>query len=178
VSGPPSALGDPPTAEQANAFGPEYGIQSRHTWLPLQSDERQLIDVRKARFLWRVSVFGNVSVRIAYGTKGTRQILQLWAPVVIALPGQVEVFARPLTADGAEALVTLTQATGGARSIARQAVSGPAALDSAAVSYTALSDSVLNVAGVLAIPVPALSTIPLVAGSTLSSGDGFQEFEP
>jgi hypothetical protein len=74
--------------------------------------------------------------------------------------------------------VTLTQATAGARSILRRFISGPAAFELDAVAFTALAASVVSVSGVGAIAVPALSTVPLVAGATLTSGSGFQEFEP
>lgn len=184
VSGPPSALASPPTFQQANAVGPEYGTQSQQEWAHGDNKEKTLIDVVKAPHLWRLSVFGPVLVTLVYGTKSTRQITQLQAPVVLEIPGQMVVTATPSDLNHSGTVVcrvTLTQAMASHRAQARKladATAGAVTLDEAAVSYTALTASTLTIAGVAGVSVAALSTVPLVAGAVLTAGKGFQEFEP
>ena len=181
---------DPPTTSgpaQQQPFGYQgnsgviYGTQQRAVWHAGENDERQVLDITKAQALWRVSLFGPFSVTIQYGTQGTHQILSLLAPVVMTFPGQVTITAKPLSAEGERVcVVTLTQATAGARSIARKlanAGAGPAVtLDPDAVDFFALNACTLTISGV-AVAVPALSVVPLVSGSVLNTGAGFQEFE-
>jgi hypothetical protein len=173
VSGMP-ALPPPPGA--LGNTGPEYGIQSFRVWQAGEEDARDIVDVTKATFLWRLSVFGNVYVSLYYGTKGNLQLLDLQAPLVIEVPGQLRAIARPRDDQGAECTLTLTQASGGARSQARKFTSTVGALDPHAVAFTALVASVLTISGVVTA-VPALATVPLVSGAVLGSGSGFQEFE-
>jgi hypothetical protein len=49
-------------------------------------------------------------------------------------------------------------------------------LDPGAVDFFALTASTLTISGA-AVVVPALQIVPLVSGSTLDTGSGFQEFE-
>jgi hypothetical protein len=177
-------LANPPNLAQANNAGPEYGIQGQYTWVVGDNKPQQPIDVPKADFLWRISVFGAVLVSIRYGTKSTREILLLQAPVVLALPGQLTVTvtpADPLHAAPVTCRVTLTQATGAPRAQARKladAGGGAVTLDDGAVSFTALTASTLTIAGVAGVAVAATASVPLVAGAVLTAGKGFQEFEP
>lgn len=168
----------PPGAPVGN-MGPQYGTQQSATWAAGDVVPRQLVDVRKAGLLWRVSIFGPVLVTISYGTSKNRPIVDLQAPVVMTIPGQFTATATPLTDEGAKAVVTLTEASAGALSQARKvAVRGAAdvALDEGAVRYFALTASTLTISGVATV-VPALGSVPLVAGSVLTAGSGFQEFE-
>ncbi len=177
VSGP----AQPSPGGVHNHTGPTYGTQQLAVWQAGDVGERQLCDTsQKAAMLWRFSCFGRVDVRIDYGTLATRKILTIRAPVVLTIPGQFTATATPINGEGTEARITLTQATGGAHSIARQFVNagaGPAvALSDDAVDFVALVASTLTISGI-AVAVPALSTVPLVVGSTLNTGSGFQEFE-
>ena len=177
VSGP----AQPSPGGVTNSTGPIYGTQQRPVWPPGDVGQRQICDTsQKAPMLWRFSCFGRVDVVIDYGTLGTRRILTLRCPVVLTIPGQFTATATPIDDLGADATVTLTQATGGARSIARQFVNagaGPAvALSNDAVDFVAVVNSTLTIGGV-AVAVPALSSVPLIVGSTLNTGSGFQEFE-
>jgi len=52
----------------------------------------------------------------------------------------------------------------------------PVALDEDAVAFIPLTAATLTVSGV-AVSVSALQVVPLVAGSVLNSGSGFEEFE-
>jgi hypothetical protein len=177
--GPPGwpAVAPPPPA--LDNTGKVYGIQARHTWTAGQTDERQVIDIPRGEFLWRISIFGRVRVRVDYGTKANRHLLNLLAPVVMGIPGQCTVRAVPLDSEGAEVDATLTLATGTAQAQARNVVDAtlaavPFELD--AVRFVALSASTASISGLL-VAVPALATVPLVAGSVLLTGSGFQEFE-
>lgn len=170
----------PPPAAALNANGPSYGIQSRREWAAGEVDERDVVDTIKGASLWRFSAFGNVTISIIYGTETSRQFLSLQAPVVMTIPGQFSARAKPRGEEGASCTIALTQATAGARAHARKLIVGPGggglAFDDDAVTYTALTASTLTISGV-ATAVPALSTVPLVTGSVLITGSGFQEFE-
>jgi hypothetical protein len=168
----------PPGAPVGN-MGPQYGIQQSAKWAAGDVVPRQLIDVTKANALWRFSIFGSVLVTVSYGSSKARPIADLLAPVVMTIPGQFTATVRPLNAEGATAVVTLTEATAGAISQARKVVvrgGADVALDEGAVRYFALTASTLTISGVAAV-VPANSSVPLVAGSVLTAGSGFQEFE-
>lgn len=157
-----------------------YGTQQFAIWKPGDVGSRQVCDAMKPEALWRFSAFGPVRITIDYGTQGSRKLLSLQAPVVLTIPGQFTATATPLNGTGERVCaVTLTQATAGARAIARNFVDaggGAVALDQGAVDYWALTASTLTISGA-AVAVPALSIVPLVSGSVLNTGSGFQEFE-
>lgn len=159
--------------------GTIYGTQQRATWKAGDRRPRQVCDALKPQALWRLSIFGRVDVTIAYGTQANRAIELVRAPVVLTIPGQFTATAAPIDGDGATCVVSLTQATAGARSVARKladAGGGAVALDEGAIDFWALTASTLTISGV-AVAVPALAIVPLVAGSVLLTGSGFQEFE-
>lgn len=175
---PPVSGHSRPQAEVGNT-GVIYGTQQRAIWAPGQSEEREVCNALKPGALWRLSVFGRVTVRIGYGTQATRSIALVQAPVVLSIPGQFTAYAKPLNDQGAECQVTLTQATAGARAIARRFVTaalGAVDLDDDAVDFWALVASTLTISG-QAVAVPALAIVPLVSGAVLNTGAGFQEFE-
>jgi hypothetical protein len=174
VSGYPA---QPPPLGSVGNTGGVYGTQSSKVWAPGDVTPIQVCDVLKATALWRFSAFGRVRIHISYGTRANRQLIALQAPVVITLPGQFTATATPIDDQGAECRVTLTQATAGARSQARKLATGPENLADDAIDFVALNACTLTIAGV-AVAVPALGVVPLVAGSVLNSGNGFQEFEP
>lgn len=175
VSRPPF---DPPPG--VGNTGYIYGTQQAAVWQPGEVDARQVCDVMKAGALWRFSAFGRVVLTVNFGTQGNRALIALAAPLVLSVPGQLTVTATPVDDAGASCVVTLTQATAGARSIARRFIdagAGPAlALDDDAVDFFALTASTLTISGA-AVVVPALAIVPLVSGSVLNTGSGFQEFE-
>jgi len=174
VSGMPA---QPPPQRAVGNTGVIYGTQQSTIWQPGKTDARQVCDAMKPAAMWRFSAFGRCTITIDYGTQGNRKIFALRAPVVITLPGQFTATATPIDDQGAECRVTLTQATAGARSQARNLATGPVALSDDAVDFFALDACSLTIAGVV-VAVPALQIVPLVAGSVLTSGSGFQEFEP
>ncbi len=168
-----------PRGAPVGNMGPQYGTQQSATWAPGDIKPRDLIDTLKAESLWRFSIFGAVLVNISYGTSKNHPIVDLMAPVVMTIPGQFVATVRPRSDAGAVAVVTLTEATAGAISQARKVVvrgGADVALDEGAVRYFALTASTLTIGGVAAV-VPANVSVPLVAGSVLTAGSGFQEFE-
>jgi hypothetical protein len=173
----------PANAPHSGSVGEAHGLQSKRIWVAGAVDERQIIDAVRALSLWRVSVFGDVLVRVDYGTgmKGGN-FVALRTPLVMTIPGQAQLYAQPRDPEhtGVICKVTITPATAGARSQARKVLNagaGPAlAFDDDAVSFFALTASALTISG-LAVAVPALSAVPLVQGSVLNTGSGFQEFE-
>lgn len=188
---PPQTFADPvPVAQPAwpqpgntrgvvGNSGPQYGTQQSHVWRNGETNAVQVLDTIRAEALWRISVFGRVLVTILYGTSKARSITDLQAPVVITVPGQALVTVRPRDDQGTSCIVTLTKATAGALANARKFIddsAGSLAFDEGAVRFYALEASSLLVAG-LAVAVPAFTSVPLVAGSGLVSGSGFQEFE-
>lgn len=160
--------------------GPIYGTQRSKTWQPGERNTpAAMLDLLKTEYLWRISVFGNVLVSVTYGTQATRQIALLRTPLIMTLPGQVTVTVQALDQTGTECTATATMASAGARAIARQLISadaGAVAVNEDAVDFFALVNSTLNVSSV-AVVVPALSVVPLVAGSVLTSGSGLVEYE-
>lgn len=159
-----------------------YGTQSRRRWAVGENEPQQVIDALRSVSLWRVSVFGPVLVNVEYGTAMRRVFSSLRAPLVMTIPGQAQLYAWPVNAehDGVvECTVTLTPATAGEPAQARKIIDSggidtPFDLD--AVRFVAFVDSTLNISGVV-VAVPALSSVPLVAGALLTIGRGFQEFE-
>lgn len=184
LPGPPnvSMPGQPrPPGAPVGNMGVDYGIQRFGQWAAGNVVPLQLIDVTRADALWRVSAFGPVSLTLGYGTTKKREIVGLLAPLVITVPGQLELTAKPTDPDhaGVICIVTLTQATAGAISNARKFVDdsgGAVTLDAGAVRFVALEATVLSIGGV-AVNLTASQFVPLVVGSSLTSGSGFQEFE-
>lgn len=168
-----------PAGAPVGNMGADYGIQVFGIWAPGDVVPKDLIDVTRADALWRISAFGNVTLTLGYGTTRKRSIVAMQAPLVMTVPGQLTLIATPRDDLGTSCTVTLTEATAGAVSNARKFVARGAtnvALDDGAVRYFALTASTLTISGA-AVVVPALSFVPLVAGSVLTSGSGFQEFE-
>lgn len=175
VSGRPAA---PPPQEAVGNTGKVYGTQARVVWKPGEVDPRGVCDSVKAVSLWRFSAFGRVTITISYGTQGTREIAALRTPLVLTIPGQFTATATPIDDRGTVCVVSLTPTTAGGHSIARRLVTAvtPTSLDDDAVAFTALAAANLTVAGV-PLSASALQVVPLVAGSVLNSGTGFEEFE-
>lgn len=163
--------------------GPIYGLQARHAWPTSSTGPRQVVaECLRAHSLWRVVAKGrSVKLSLTYGTNANLQINDLLSPLVIYVPGQFALYAEPEGINGQtpEVVCSVTPVTNAGIAHARRIVAGgPLALNPAATRYFALTDSVVSIHGGTANgPVPALSSIPLVAGSSLTSGTGYEEFE-
>jgi hypothetical protein len=152
-----------------------YGSQSVRTWTAADVEPKDLLDAMRSEFLWRVSVQGeNLVLQLVYGTQATIRLDALRLPFVGFVPGQAQLLASKLDpAQPANARVTLTAATGGLSTV--RAVAGVGALPTNAASYTALTASTLTVAGFAGIAVAVGATLPLVAPSIVTVGDGILE---
>lgn len=167
--------------------GPDQALQSKETWLPGQTDERPILSATKNGLMpWRVTVLGkNIEIRISYGTSSNFTISGLRPPVRVTLPGSCDVYAKPLVHEGvlaAEAGVSAIQVTSGCcDSECRKKISGAQVIEDQAVRFVALEDSVVRVGpfdDFISVSLTTLQEVSLIAGSALTSGGGFLEFEP
>lgn len=170
------------TPHGSGNVGEKYGTQSRGSWATNDDQEKPIVDALRSVSLWRVSVLGPVLLRISYGTSSFREFVDIETPMVGSFPGQVTIYARPAEVDRdepVECTVTLTPATAALSQIRKIHVAGGIAnpFDDGAIRFTALTASTLNISGNV-VAVPALSSVPLVSGATLTLGTGYQEFEP
>lgn len=171
---PPPNLPVPPSVPA----GYVYGTQSKQVWNPGERDTRPMCDLQRASHSWRVCVYGeNVRVTVRYGTLATKVIENLRTPVQITVPGQCNVEVTAV-ADGAHAEITATASTSGRLDGARQLVTGPnLALHPDATRFFATGPSTIALPSGPAVVLAALQELPLVAGSTLTAGDGYLEFD-
>jgi hypothetical protein len=170
----------------ALTLGATAGIQSKQRWTASESDERPLLSAMRAPNLWRVTIHGeNVRFRVSWGTSGNIVVAELIPPGRFVVPGAVDVYAQPLELPEplpAHAEITLTPATSGCTAVMRSLVFGNVVpFDPNAVRFTALAASVVQVGSggsALNVNLLANQSVMLVSGSTLTSGGGYQEFDP
>jgi hypothetical protein len=168
--------------------GPAAATQAKQSWLATESDDRPVLSCTKHGLMpWRVTVLGeNVTVDISYGTSSNIIMRGLLTPIRVTLPGSVDVYARPRTHEislPAHVEVTCIPVTSGCcDSECRKVVSGNAVnLDPLAVRFVALEASVVRVGPAdtaISVTLATLQEVSLVAGSALTSGGGFLEYEP
>ena len=151
-------------------LGEQYGIQSTCNWQANDNRRQALIDVLRAPNLWRVSVFGDVVLKITWGTGAGFIAENVQTPLVATFPGSVTIEATPKNpATPTEASATLTEATGAGESKFAQLIQGPANLVAQVVRVTALNACVLNVGGV-AVALNAGDLLPIISNTTVTSG--------
>lgn len=176
--------GSPAPASSAHGdhfVGTRVGYQAAEQWPAAgQREQRSLASALLAPNLWRVTVLGtNVLVTLRYGTQKAQFLRNLRTPVRVVVPGFCDVDAVPLADGDAEASCTITAVSSGlGEEDARLVISGAQAIPPNAVRYRALTASVVSIGGVVACNLTATQSIPLIAGSSLTSGDGYLEFDP
>ena len=167
--------------------GPEVALQAKQHWNPGEVDSRPLLSCTKNGLMpWRVTVLGsNVSVDISYGTSSNVILRGLRTPIRVTLPGSCDVYAQPIVHDApaaADALVTCIPVTSGCcDSECRKVITGAQAIDPYAVRFVALEASIVRVGPAddfISVTLAALQEVSLIAGSALTSGGGFLEYEP
>lgn len=130
------------------------------------------------RALTRVSVIGNVFVRVLGGS-GQANEITLRAPFVADLLGRYEIHAQPINGDVAtSARLQAVPVTAAGPQVLRQLADATlvaVALDPRATWFTALTAATLTVAGVPVVAATA-QRIPLLPTSTLATGAGVLEF--
>lgn len=156
-----------------------FGFQSRESWDVGKIDERPILScmAHPVGGSWRVTIVGDLKVKAIWGSLGTRNLVEMDAPVIATFPGKVDIFVCPRTDQGATALVTVAPAWSGEQRDFRRLVTTPQNIPDDFAIYRALTASVVTVRGI-AVNVPALATLPLVSGSVLTSGTGYLEFTP
>ncbi len=179
--------GSAPPARDAygsNDLGPQVGTQSSQVWQPHDPpDSRPVLSVMRAPHLWRVTALGtNVKLLISYGTSANKRLVDILTPCRITLPGSVDIYAQPAVigelGNAADVKVTLTPVTSGCcESECRKVVRFGDVLDVDAVRFVALENSGVTINGI-AVALTTLQSVSLIAGSVLTSGAGFLEFEP
>lgn len=170
--------------ESMGSVGYVHGLQSSEKWTGGASDSRQICDQKLSNHIWRVSVFASTWVRldIVYGTARTINIKALNPPLVLYVPGQCVVYAQPVLnnvgaiVDGFAYCTATPVNSAGAPQI-RKLVSGAQVFDDHVVKFFAFDASVVQFPGGVTVTLAAGQSTPLVAGSSLVSGDGFVEYE-
>jgi hypothetical protein len=138
----------------------------------------------RAPSLWRLTLHGeNVYFRISWGTSANHVIDNVQPPSRFSVPGSCDVYARPIDSQlPAHAECTLTPATSGSAAELRSRLVGNALpIPAEAVRFVALQASVVRVGPAAlstVVNLIALQSVLLVAGSLLTSGGGFLEYEP
>lgn len=182
----PPALPPRPWSVADNA-GVKHGLQASETWGVGEHDGRDICDQRLAHGMWRLSVFGSehILLDVQFGTSKSRQFRNLRAPLVLYVPGQLTVSARPSPTDsgfypGSEVMCTCTPVSSGHGCDARFLRTTPGALPIDAARFRALAASVVRITDVgtiVDVPLAVGAVLPLIAGSSLISGAGYVEFE-
>ncbi len=164
--------------------GVKHGLQSSELWAPGEHDSRQICDMTLAAGMWRVSVFGSqyLTLNVVFGTSKAKEIKGLRAPLRMCVAGQLAIYAAPAPSDtgafvGAHAMVTCTPVTGARDSDARMLVTAPANLSPDAARFRALTSSSVRIDNLIDVPIAVGNVLPLIAGSVLTLGTGYLEFE-
>lgn len=151
-------------------FAP-MGQQYSASWPIGDTSTKPIVTSEPNDFTWRVSVFGEVSLTIEWGTSSTNQLAGIRAPFLAAIPGRFSIRAAALDpANGASCLCTLTQGTADFEPCVRQFINAPQVLSPYAFRATALfTPTNITIAGVPVV-LNAGDSIPLVARSQLTAG--------
>ncbi|HXC23121.1 MAG TPA: hypothetical protein VNU28_00935 [Solirubrobacteraceae bacterium] len=173
----------PPPSQ--GSVGYVHGIQSSESWIAGEHDSRSILDMLLSKHVWRVSVFASQWVRLdfVYGTKRTIKLTGLFAPAVFYVPGQCIVYAEPSDSGGgvfpaAFAYLTATPVNSAGTPQLRKHITGAQAISDHAVRFLALANSTVQLgSGGPAVALTLGQTLPLIAGSSLTAGDGYLEFE-
>jgi hypothetical protein len=172
-----------PSWIEGRPYNPDtLGLQAREEWAAGETEGRPVVDAQlNTSGAWRVSIVGDVVLSAKWGSKGTKHLTNMDAPLMGVFPGQVSITAAPRTSDGASCIVTLAPAWTGYLTDFRRFIvhpgGAPTPLEPVWSHYQALTASVIDVRGT-AVAVPALSRMPLVSGSSHVSGAGYLEYTP
>ena len=177
----PPAL--PPPSQ--GSVGYVHGLQSSETWQAGEHDSRSILDMVLSPHVWRVSVFASQWVRLdlVYGTRRTIKLVGMFAPAVFYVPGQCVVYAEPSDSGGgvfpaAFAYCSATPVNSAGTPQLRSHVTGAQPISDHAVRFFALANSTVQLgSGGPAVALTQGQTLPLIAGSSLTAGDGYLEFE-
>ena len=179
--------GSPPPSQWApgdNDLGPQAATQARQMWPAGKTDERPLLSALRAPSLWRITLHGeNVYFRVSWATSANHVVEHIQPPSRFVVPGSVDVYAVPIdSSQPAHAEVTCTPATWGSNAILRGRLAGVnQPISPEAARFVAMTASVLRVGPTglsTVVNLNPLEEVLLVAGSLLTSGGGYLEYEP
>jgi len=166
------------------SVGYVHGLQSSERWTNGESDSRQICDQLLPVHLWRVSVIASQWMRLdlVYGTSRGVRLTGLFAPLVFYVPGQVALYAAPIANGGVFtdgfAYCTATPVNSAGAPQIRKLISGAQAIPDHAVRFYALDNCTVQLgSGGPAVALTLGQSVPLIAGSSLTAGDGYLEFE-
>lgn len=174
---PPPAL-TPPEGSSRSGGEPYEGTQNEQAWKPGEVDQRGIIDGTRKAGLYRLTLVGvNVSCSIRYGTNATLELTGMRTPLVLTLPGNVGVSAKPLSDAGAELSATLVRVTASSTQQARRYRNTAGLFDPGVTSFFTLEACSMTIDGHAYAAVPAFTRIPLIQPATLVAGSGLEEFD-
>jgi hypothetical protein len=171
------------TRLRTQAYAYAIGTQQAFTWAPGATDERPIGSFSPSdslQALSRVSVQGDCLLRLDWGTGQNNVLTNLRTPFVGMIPGRWTLVARPANDLGTTAIVSAVPIGGPTIPFVRQLLNviGPAlALDARASYAWAMSPCTFTLGGVASGAVPVGTRVPLVAGSTLDTGQASIHFE-
>lgn len=170
----------PPPAGMPRSGGEAYeGTQNEQIWTPGLVDQRGIVDGMRKAGLYRLTLIGvNVSCGIRYGTNATLYLAAMRPPIVLTLPGQVSVSARPLSDAGASISATLVRVTASSAQLGRRFRNVAGVFDPEVVSFYTLEACSMTIDGHAYAAVPAFTRVPLIQPSALVSGSGLEEIDP
>lgn len=189
-TGPSPGTGAPPNSPPPvhpgggvqNNYGQTWGTQAVLTWAPGEADRRPVLDMVRAASLWRVSAIGDVRVFARWGTSGTHE-LELHTPIDCTFPGFCSLEAGPRVEqheDIVQAIISATPVWGAGREEMRalvDATAGAIALAPEACRLRAISAGGCAVTiRTIAVAVPLLGEVELLAPSVLTSGVAIVEY--
>lgn len=184
---PSNPIQQPPGSQPSGGSGAGYvhGIGQSQTWKAGESDSRPVLDTVRADCLWRVEVFGtNVTLTVTWGTIKQIQLNDVQCPFAMSMPGQCTIYAKPVKVDGlyvgGEVLCAVTPVSSPGTQFARVLVSGAQPLPREAMRFTSLvagSTVLLGSSAFGPVTVDKFETVDLIAGSKLTNGTGYLEFE-
>jgi len=176
---PPAGIPARPPPPRRDGSEPFEGIQNEQLWTASEVDSRGILDGSRKPGLYRLTLTGrNVECSIRYGTNATLLLTGVRTPVVMTVPGQVGVSAKPLGAGGAEISATLVRVTASSEQACRRRRTTAGTFDPGVVSFFTLEACSLTIDGQVYAAVPAFTRIPLIQPSSLNTGSGFEEFDP
>lgn len=153
------------------------GFQQRQSWEVGDVREKPVLDVDARPGLRRVTLAGNVIASLNFGTGAAISITGIRPPLVAYLPGRAELSARPVDANGAEAVVSMVDVDGPGQQTVRvfQDAAGPVPEQTARAQC--ITAGTINSAGVAFAATPG-DTIITMAPTEIVSGAFLLELEP
>lgn len=154
-----------------NQHGPvPLGQQQAAAWAAGEGGFKPILTVEPAASLWRVSVFGDLLLRVQWGTSSTNTVENIAAPLIAAFPGRVTVEGQPRDVQTATiASCTLTPATAGGFGSFKQFQTAAGPISPFAVRATAITAANLTIQG-QAVALAVGDSIPLTSNSALVAG--------